>query len=380
MSYLFELSLQNFRNYDTARLTGLKAGFVVLVGPNGAGKTNILEAVSLLSPGRGLRSSKISDIQNMGRKAPWAVAGKVITDFGEVKIGTGRVSGGAAADKRKISIQGESSTQSDLGEYISALWLTPQMDGLFTDSTGERRRFFDRLAASHDPAHTGRIKRYENAMYQRSKLLKDDRRRPDPKWLSGLEAQMAEAGIAIAASRLDYLSRLTHAIDHNTLESEAYFPKARLTIKGMIEDQLKSNSAVEAEETFKNALEKARELDAVSGGASLGTHRSDFHAVFHDKDMDAAQSSTGEQKALLIGIVLAHSWLVAGERGAPPVLLLDEVSAHLDERRRSALYELLETLGGQIWLTGTEKSLFEEIKDKSSAFLIENGKVSPSAL
>ena len=372
--------MQNFRNYDTARLTGLKAGFVVLVGPNGAGKTNILEAVSLLSPGRGLRSSKIADIQNLNRKAPWGVAGKIITDFGEVKVGTGRISIATATDKRKISIQGETSTQSDLGEYISALWLTPQMDGLFTESSGERRRFFDRLVASHDPAHTGRIKRYENAMYQRSKLLKDDRRRPDPKWLSGLEAQMAEAGIAIAASRLDYLSRLKHAIEHNTLDSETYFPKARIVIKGLIEDQLQNNSAVEAEEIFKKALEKSRELDAVSGGSSLGTHRSDFHVVFHEKNVDAAQSSTGEQKALLIGIILAHSWLVAGERGAPPVLLLDEVSAHLDEARRSALYELLESLGGQIWLTGTEKALFEEIKDKSSAFLVESGKVSPSAL
>ena len=250
------------------------------------------------------------------------------------------------------------------------------MDGLFREGVGERRRFLDRLLLTHDPAHAGRVRRYENAMYQRSRLLKDRHEKADPAWLDGLESQMAETGIAIAASRLDYMERLEYAIEKNTLDTEHIFPQASISLLGLIENQLNKQPALSIENNFKSLLREARSLDSISGGAGVGPHRTDLGVVYKDKAMPASQCSTGEQKALLIGLILAHCWLVAQERGSAPLLLLDEVAAHLDESRRDSLYMLLEKLGGQVWLTGTEKSLFSSLKEKADFFEVKNGSIS----
>jgi DNA replication and repair protein RecF len=356
MVYITRLQLTHFRNYEKARLRDLPAGFVILTGPNGAGKTNVLEAISLLSPGRGLRGAKVTEVQQDKSDHPWAVAACVATDTQEVRLGTGRDS---SRDKRIVRINGETvSAKARLGDHMACVWLTPQMDGLFTGSASERRRFFDRLVFALDPGHAGRISRYDNAMRQRAKLLAEGH--DDDAWLSGLEAQMAETGAAIAAARHDVLQRLQTVIDSTDQQTRAHFPRAAIHLSGFLETRINTMPALELEEAFHDQLAQARATDAERGGASEGTHRSDWHVIYAERDMPAEQCSTGEQKALLINIVLAHARLLAAERGAPPILLLDEVAAHLDENRRAALFEVLDAMQGQVWLTGTDPDLFKD--------------------
>lgn len=353
MSYLRSLFLSNFRCYGAARLDDLSSGLIVLYGANGAGKTNVLEAVSLLSPGRGLRGAKVMEIQSTYVREPWAVAGELASDYGPVKLGTGL---DAQTEKRVIRINGQNARgQSALAEHIACVWLTPQMDRLFLDSSSHRRRFLDRLIFAFDPGHSGRVNRYENAMRQRSRVLQDN---GDIAWVEGLEAQMAETGCAIAAARLEFTQRLQVACQ--SAETE-YFPLAHLMAVGTIEELLSNASALEVEDMFQSQLQQSRDKDAMTGGAATGPHKSDLAVRYASKNMAADQCSTGEQKALLIGIILAHAKLIAAERGAAPILLLDEVAAHLDEDRREALYDLLGALGGQVWLTGTDKGLFDAI-------------------
>jgi len=367
MSYLRSLTLSNFRCYGAARLDELSSGLIVLYGANGAGKTNVLEGVSLLSPGRGLRGAKVMEIQSQNSGDPWAVAGELATDYGPIKLGTGL---DAEAEKRVIRVNGQNVRgQNALAEHVSCVWLTPQMDRLFLDSSSHRRRFLDRLVFAFDPGHSGRVTRYENAMRQRSKVLQDG---GDVAWVEGLEAQMAETGCAIAAARLDFVERLQvacEAADHD------FFPLARLQARGSVEEVLQRGSALEAEEIFSNQLKESRARDAITGGAALGPHKSDLHVVYADKNMAADQCSTGEQKALLIGIILAHAALIKAERGAPPILLLDEVAAHLDEKRRAALYDLLTDLGAQVWLTGTDGNLFTAIEACAQFFEVKDAAV-----
>lgn len=367
------LRLHNFRCYRQAAIEGLSSGLVVLSGENGAGKTNVLEALSLLSPGKGLRGAKNLEMQNAGESSPWAVSATIQTDYAPVQIGTGL---DPAADKRVIRINGENvKTQASLAEYAAFVWLTPQMDRLFLDSSSHRRRFLDRLVFAFDPGHSGRVTRYENAMRQRSRLLQDGP--ADPAWLAALEAQMAETGVAIAAARLEFIQRLQAACEHAAREQgDAGFPLARLGVSGTIEELLTRAPALEVEDMFRYQLGESRKRDAVSGGAATGPHKSDLPVVYAAKDVAAEQCSTGEQKALLIGIVLAHARLIALERGAPPVLLLDEVAAHLDEGRRAALYELLLALGGQVWMTGTDRSLFRAIEGRGQFFEVRDAAIS----
>lgn len=354
----------------------LSTGLIVLTGENGAGKTNILEALSLLSPGKGLRGAKNLEMQNIGESALWAISAIIQTDYAPVQIGTGL---DPAADKRLIRINGENvKTQSSLAEYAAFVWLTPQMDRLFLDSSSHRRRFLDRLVFAFDPGHSGRVTRYENAMRQRSKLLQDGP--ADPAWLSALEAQMAETGVAIAAARLEFIQRLQAACEHAAREQgESGFPLARLGVSGTIEELLTRAPALEVEEMFRYQLGESRGRDAISGGAATGPHKSDLPVIYAAKNMDAGLCSTGEQKALLIGIVLAHARLIALERGAPPVLLLDEVAAHLDEGRRAALYGLLAALGGQVWMTGTDRSLFRAIEGHGRFFDVRDAAIIPAS-
>ncbi|MCB1562655.1 MAG: DNA replication/repair protein RecF [Alphaproteobacteria bacterium] len=368
MSFIESLRLHHFRSYEQARLENLPPGFVVLYGANGAGKTNILEAVSLLSPGRGLRGARMRDIQrNEEPSENWAVSALIKDAHGiEVRLGTGAA---AQSEKRVIRINGETAkNQAALADYLACVWLTPQMDRLFLESSRERRKFLDRLVFAFDPGHSGRSTRYENAMRQRSKLLSEGK--GEPAWLASLESQMAETGTAIAAARLEFTNRLQAACKN---AAQDHFPRAELTVKGTLESLLETMPALEVEDFFKNRLADSRGVDMLTGGAAVGPHKSDLDVLYAAKNMQADQCSTGEQKALLIGIVLAHARLITAERGHPPVLLLDEVAAHLDEKRRAALYEALEKLGGQVWLTGTDYSLFEAAQSKGSFFEIRDG-------
>ena len=370
MSALKTIKLHHFRCYEQTSLDNLSSGLIVLSGANGAGKTNILEAVSLLSPGRGLRGCRVMEAQKNDSSDPWAVAALLQSHYGEeIRLGTGLdPNSRPGAEKRTIRINGNNGkSQAALGEYLSCIWLTPQMDRLFLDSSRERRKFLDRLIFAFDPGHSGRVTRYENALSQRSKLLREGA--ADNSWLAGLEQQMAETGIAIAAARLDFAHRLQAACEAS---DHAYFPLARFWVKGTIEELLTNAPALEVEDAFKYQLVESRQRDALTGGAATGPHKSDLVVSYAAKNMPADQCSTGEQKALLIGLILAHARLIKAERGAPPILLLDEVAAHLDEDRRAALYEILLDLGAQCWLTGTERDLFEAIEGRAQFFEVKD--------
>lgn len=370
MAWVETLKLHNFRCYKSAAFSGLRSGLIVLHGPNGAGKTNVLEALSILAPGRGLRGARVMEMQKQNGDTPWAISASVHNDYGQTQIGTGLE---PDKEKRIVRINGENARgQNALAEHLSCIWLTPQMDRLFLDSSRERRKFLDRMVFAFDPAHSGRVTRYENAMRQRSKLLSDPNEKADLSWITGLEKQMAETGIAIAAARLDFTARLQQACEEHKTE---HFPLATLKAKGTIEELLENAPALEVEDLFLYQLGQSRAKDALTGGAATGPHKSDLAVFYTAKDMPADQCSTGEQKALLIGIILAHARLIQAERGSPPVLLLDEVAAHLDESRRAALYALLQELGAQTWLTGTEHSLFSAIEGQAQFFEIRDSSV-----
>ncbi|KZD12888.1 DNA replication/repair protein RecF [Oceanibaculum pacificum] len=349
------LTVTDFRCYAGARLE-IDQRPVVLTGANGAGKTNLLEAISFLSPGRGLRRAKLSEIDRLsGDAGGWVVAAKVETRQGPVDIGTGRdISAAPGVERRVVRIDGAPArSQNVLADHLSLAWLTPQMDRLFLDGASGRRRFFDRLAYGADPAHATRVNSYEHALRERARLLKQGR--ADNAWLTALEEQMAAGGIAIAAARQALVARLNQACE----VAVGPFPRAALALEGAVDRWLEEMPALAAEDRLRAALAASRRQDSESGGASEGPHRSDIVARHVDKDMPAALCSTGEQKALLIAITLAHARLQAAESGSAPILLLDEVAAHLDEIRRAALYDEICALGAQAWLTGTDRSLFE---------------------
>jgi len=371
------LVLTDFRNYRSARLdldAGPRGLPVVLTGPNGAGKTNLLEAVSFLSPGRGLRRARLGEIDRRPSatepgSSGWAVAATIAIGQGPVRIGTGREPDGG--ERRVIRIDGDPArNQAALAECLGVLWLTPQMDRLFVEGPGARRRFLDRLVLGLDPAHAARVAAYEQGMRERARLLRDGP--SDPAWLSALEDVMAQQGVAVAAGRRDAIERL----DQVCAEADGIFPRARLQLIGVVEDWLGRMPALEAEETFKAALAANRGADAAAGGAVLGPHRSDLAVTYADKDIAAENASTGEQKALLIAIVLAQAALQRASRGEPPVLLLDEVAAHLDEARRAALFEALTVLESQTWITGTDAALFAPLHGCARFLSVADGALS----
>jgi DNA replication and repair protein RecF len=377
MAYIKSLQLNHFRNYDAADLADLPCGPVVLCGANGAGKTNILEAVSFLSPGRGLRTAKIVDVQNRETEitaGAWSVSALIESAYGPVRIGTGR---DGHDDKRVVRVNGEAAKggQSAMTEYLSVLWLTPQMDRLFQDASSARRKFLDRMVFAFDPGHSGRMTRYENALRQRSKLLQEGN--ADPVWLSALEATMAETGVAIAAARQDFVRKLQQGVERTPADIQAHFPKARLSVRGTVEELVRRVPALEVEDMLRYQLRESRMLDTKTGGAATGPHKSDLHVLYESKNMPADQCSTGEQKALLIGIVLAHGRMIAAERGAAPILLLDEVAAHLDEQRRNVLYRILLDLKTQVWMTGTDESLFSPLTGTGRFLTVEAGQLKP---
>ena len=348
------LVLSDFRNHAEAVLQP-GPGFVVLTGDNGAGKTNVLEAVSLLAPGRGLRRAALSDMARQGGGGGFAVAA---TLAGEVEIGTGTQA--SAPERRVVRINGATHSATALAEWLTVLWLTPAMDRLFVEPAGERRRFLDRLTLALRPDHAQHANRYEAAMRARNRLLADER--PDGAWLTALEAQMAEHGAAIDAGRRETVAALRARLAE---QPDGPFARAGLALEGW-----------EGAATLANDLAAGRRRDAAAGRTLAGPHRSDLAVTHLDKDQPAALCSTGEQKALLLNLVLAHAELVAERTSRPPILLLDEVAAHLDPVRRVALFDRLAATGGQTWITGTERAPFDGI-GTASWFAVADGTVAP---
>ena len=346
------LILTDFRSYASATLEA-GPGFVLLFGENGAGKTNLLEAVSMLTPGRGLRGAALSGMARQSGEGAWAVAAKL----GEIDVGTGTLA--TAPERRQVRVNGAPASANSLGEWLSVLWLTPAMDRLFTGSAGERRRFLDRLVLALEPGHAHHASRYEAAMRARNKLLADEQW--DESWLASLELAMAEHGAAIGEARARTVAALDARLS-NAPQDE--FARAAIALEGWQRSDLTTT------------LQSNRKRDASAARATEGPHRQDLAVMHRVKQMPAAQSSTGEQKALLLGLVLAHADLVAERRGEPPILLLDEVAAHLDPKRRAALFARLEGRG-QVWMTATEFALFHGI-GTGSRFHVQPGQIAPA--
>lgn len=364
-----QLSLYNFRNYAHAALE-VGESAVVLTGRNGAGKTNILEAVSMLVPGRGLRKAKIAQMDNAQAQQPWVISAQINGLQGECQIGCGRdVS--STSDKRLIKIdETPASSQAELGQHLSMLWLTPQMEQLFNQGTSEGRRFLDRLVYSFDAHHATRINKYEFAMRERNRLLSQPS--ADSHWLDTLEKTMAEMAVSIAQTRLDTLQSLNHAIQL----SDRPFPKAYIKALGIVEDQLaQEKSALEVEKKIAEQLQAARRKDAAAGRTLEGTHRSVLDVTHTEKNLPAADCSTGEQKALLLSIILAQAKASALRRQTVPLILLDDVAAHLDAQRRLELFDEIQAIGAQVWMTGTDPDFFSQMGGKVLFFHVDNGKI-----
>jgi len=367
---LTRLTLTDFRNYATLRLDP-GAGLVVLTGPNGAGKTNLIEAISLLGAGRGLRGALFEDLARQGANRGWAIAAHVTSPDGETRLGTQWMpEGDGASQTRQVVIDGiPQKSPGILAHYLRVIWLTPAMDRLFAGPASDRRRFLDRLVTANDPEHASRVLVFEKLMRERNLLLEETR--PDGVWLSGLEAQMAEAAAAIAAARLHAVAALQNHIKF--LLKGSAFPASILRLQGDLEDRLKAMPAVQAEDEYRRLLLESRGNDKGAGRTLSGPHRSDLLVMHEPKSMAAALCSTGEQKALLIGLILAQASSVKEESGAAPVLLLDEVAAHLDADRRSGLFETLKGLGAQSFMTGTDEALFNGLGKTADFLHVEGG-------
>jgi len=370
------LKLTDFRNYDSARLD-LDARPVVLVGENGSGKTNLLEAVSLLGPGHGLRGRPYAELARKDGQGGFAIAATVRTRHGEVDIGTGcSIGAGEDGTGRTVRIAGKDRSAGALGEYVKQVFLIPAMDGLFTGGGSDRRRFLDRLVVAITPGLRSSLSRYERAMRQRNRLFQ--MREYGPSLFEGLEEQMAEAGVAIAAARLDAVERLSALIDERRAEhDQTPFPHAVLSLHGTVEADLAERSATEAEDAFRILLEEGRERDRAAARTLDGPHRSDLLVVHGPKNAPAAICSSGEQKALLLGLVLAKAELIKTMEGVAPLVLLDEVAAHLDGVRRGALFDEILRLKVQAWMTGTDKELFSPLAQTAQILDVNRGIITP---
>jgi DNA replication and repair protein RecF len=377
MLWVERLTLSNFRNYAHV---ALEAGPEpqVLIGPNGAGKTNLLEAVSLLSPGQGMRRAAYPDLARATGDGGWAVAAHTHTHTGPIDIGTGLLAENAESERagRIVRINGETAGAGSLADYIEVVWVTPAMDGLFSGPGSERRRFLDRLILCFDPGYRSVASRFERAMQQRNRLLADNVR--DPSRFEGLELLMAETGVAIAAARAEAVAALAAIMAERTArDPNSPFPPAGLALEGGLEADLERLPAVDVEDTYIERLRAGRERDRAAGRTLDGPHRTDLLVAHAPKAMPARLCSTGEQKALLIGLVLAHAELVARRREAAPILLLDEVTAHLDVERRAALFAEILRLGAQAWMTGTDAEAFSWLAGKARFWRVEDGLLSP---
>ena len=383
------LQLNNFRNYSALDLalplksSVEKSSPVVLVGPNGAGKTNMLEALSLLAPGRGLRRAKaellpsLKSITSQNPVQTWSISASLETDEGPLRLGTGTlIQDNGEAGRRVVKINGEFSSQAALAEYLSISWLTPDMDDVLAAAPSERRRFLDRLVIAFDPAHSGRIQRYEKAYRQRNRLLEDGQQ--DQHWFDALESQLAESGMAIIAAR----QAMVDALDQEASTPLPAFPSARLALDGDVESWLETMPAVDAEDRIKLEARNNR----MNGSSTMPGPMNSVLTVRHSGTGQSAEmSSTGEQKALVISVILAHARLQSKRLKRPALLLLDDIVSHLDDHRRASLFELTANLSGQVWFSGTDAKMFSEMLTPPNLISVEGGHViempeTPSAL
>jgi DNA replication and repair protein RecF len=372
-SRIHRLTLTHFRNYRAASLE-TRGDVVVLVGPNGAGKTNCIEAISFLSPGRGLRRATLEDVADNQGDGSWAVSAEVEGALGLATLGTGidAPGGEASVTGRRCRIDREPVTSATaFGDHLRMVWLTPSMDGLFLGPASERRRFFDRLVLAIDSEHSARVSALDRSLRSRNRLL--EVRNYDDHWCDAIERETAELAVAVAAMRGQTATKLA-AMLRARGETSA-FPSAQIMLDGWMENALMSEPATSVEDGYRAILRSGRARDAIAGRTLDGPHLTDLQVIYAPKGMPARDASTGEQKALLIGLVLAHASLVAEMTGITPLLLLDEVVAHLDPGRRMALFDELSRLGAQVWMTGADPAAFAGIGRSGEIFAVDSGQI-----
>lgn len=375
-SRIHRLSLTNFRSYRAASLE-TSADMVALVGPNGAGKTNCIEAISFLSPGRGLRRATLEDVANNDGDGSWAVSSTVEGEVGLATLGTGidpPIEGASISRRCRIDREPVGSAAA-FGDHLRMVWLTPAMDQLFIGAASERRRFFDRLVLAIDKDHNGRVSALERSLRSRNRLLEN--RSSDSHWLDAVERETAELAVAVAAMRGETATRLA-AMLHARGEASA-FPSAIISLDGWMEQALESEPATAVEDRYRAILRDNRLRDAAAGRTLDGPHLTDLQVIYAPKNMPARDASTGEQKALLIGLILAHATLVADMTGITPLLLLDEIVAHLDPDRRRSLFGELSKLGAQVWMTGADPAAFVDLGATGEMFDVVQGKIARRA-
>lgn len=377
-AFIRRLSLANFRSYHAAQLAVASAAPVVLTGANGAGKTNLIEAISLLAPGRGLRRAGMEELAFSEGDGGWAVSAEIEGMLGLATLGTGidPPAGEDSSPTRKCRVDRESvSSATAFADHLRVVWLTPAMDPLFNGPASERRRFLDRLVLAVDAQHSSRVAALERSLRSRNRLLEDVR--SDPHWLDAIEHETAEVAVAVAAARAETVNRLAGALAA-ARDTAPEFPLAEIALDGWMEKLLPVHSATEIEDRYRALLKDNRARDAAAGRTLDGPHLSDLAVTHAGKAIPAAQASTGEQKALLIRLVLAHAGLIKEMTGFAPLLLLDEIVAHLDPGRRAALYDALASLGAQVWMTGADPAAFGDIAGRAQIFVVRPGAVEPA--
>jgi DNA replication and repair protein RecF len=371
------LMLTNFRSYHAAQIE-IGTAPVVLTGPNGAGKTNLIEAISFLAPGRGMRRATLDEVAFAEGDGSWAVAADVDGALGLAALGTGIDAPGAQRQEtvsaRQCRIDRERvSSATAFADHLRVIWLVPAMDALFNGPASERRRFLDRLVLALDPEHGSRVSALERALRSRNRLLED--MRPDAHWLDAVEHETAELAVAVAAQRAETVTRLQPVLAERREPARA-FPPAAIALDGWMEQAVRGEPALAVEERYRAVLRDNRARDAAAGRTLDGPHLTDLAVAYAAKNIPAADASTGEQKALLIGLVLAHARLLADMSGTAPVLLLDEIVAHLDPGRRLVLYDEIEQIGAQVWMTGADAAAFADIEGRAQFFTVMPGAVS----
>jgi DNA replication and repair protein RecF len=378
-AFIQRLTLTNFRSYHAAQISLAQAGPVVLTGANGAGKTNLIEAISLLAPGRGLRRATMEELAFSEGDGAWAISAEIEGMLGLAVLGTGidPPAGDESAPTRRCRIDRESvGSAAAFADHLRVVWLTPAMDPLFTGPASERRRFLDRLVLAVDAQHSSRVAALERSLRSRNRLLEHSP--GDTHWLDAVEHETAEVAVAVAAARAETVKRLSAAL-HASRGEAPEFPQAAIALQGWMEQLLPDHSALEIEDRYRALLKDNRARDAAAGRTLDGPHLSDLSVSHLGKNIPAADASTGEQKALLIRLVLAHASLIKQMTGFAPLLLLDEVVAHLDPARRAALYDALTSLAAQVWMTGADPAAFGDIVGRAQVFVVRGGGVEPAA-
>jgi DNA replication and repair protein RecF len=377
-AFIRRLTLTNFRSYHAAQVALDRAGPVVLTGANGAGKTNLIEAISLLAPGRGLRRATMEELAFTEGDGAWAVSAEIEGMLGLATLGTGiePPANDEATPARRCRIDRESvGSATAFADHLRVVWLTPAMDPLFNGPASERRRFLDRLVLAVDAQHSSRVAALERSLRSRNRLLEDSP--GDSHWLDAIEHETAEVAVAVAAGRAETVTRLSATLAAARAQAPE-FPQAEIELQGWMEQLLPNHSAIEIEDRYRTLLKDNRARDAAAGRTLDGPHLSDLAVRHASKNIPAADASTGEQKALLIRLVLAHAGLIKQMTGFAPLLLLDEVVAHLDPARRAALYDALSSLGAQVWMTGADPAAFGDIIGRAQVFVVRNGIVEPA--